>query len=137
LGKPRIILPAGPVRGEVFLFSDKQGWGTDEDALAASLQDKQVIVVGIDTKVLLGALNARPTNDCIYLVSDIEALSRRIQRAIGDSRYQSPIIAGMGTSGAFALAISECHHQADGGHRSDDGASLGQAALHGCATYLG
>jgi type IV secretory pathway VirJ component len=106
LGKPRIILPAGPVRGEVFLFSDKQGWGTDEDALAASLQDKQVIVVGIDTKVLLGALNARPTNDCIYLVSDIEALSRRIQRAIGDSRYQSPIIAGMGTSGAFALAIA-------------------------------
>ena len=106
LGKPRIILPTGPVRGEVFLFSDKAGWGADEDILAANLQSKQVIVVGIDTKVFLGALNARPANDCIYLVSDIEALSRRIQRAIGDSQYQSPIIAGMGTSGALALAIA-------------------------------
>jgi type IV secretory pathway VirJ component len=106
LGKPRIILPTGPVRGEVFLFSDKEGWGADEDILAASLQSKQVIVVGIDTKVLLGALNARPTNDCIYLVSHIEALSHQIQRSIGDTRYQSPIIAGMGTSGAFALAIA-------------------------------
>ncbi|MFJ6322056.1 MULTISPECIES: hypothetical protein [unclassified Rhizobium] len=106
LGKPRIILPTGPVRGEVFLFSDREGWGADEDILAASLQSKQVIVVGIDTKVLLGALNARPANDCIYLVSDIEALSRRIQRAIGDTQYQSPIIAGMGTSGALALAIA-------------------------------
>jgi type IV secretory pathway VirJ component len=53
-----------------------------------------------------GKYDVSLNDGCIYMVSDIEALSQQVQRAAGDSPYHLPIVAGVGEGGALALAIA-------------------------------
>ena len=106
LGKPEILLPTEAVTGAVFLFSDKEGWTPADEATAATLQKSGAIVVGIDTPKFLAGLEADKSEDCAYVVGDIEDLSHQIQRQLGTSIYHSPVIAGIGTAGALALDLA-------------------------------
>ncbi len=116
LGKPKILLPSGPVSGTVFLFADKDGWTADEASLAADMQKAGAIVVGVDTAAMYAGLEADSEDECIYLVSDIEDLSHQIQRALATPNYHSPILAGVGTAGALVLAIAAQTPDATIGH---------------------
>jgi len=106
LGAPEILLPTEAVTGAVFLFSDKEGWTPADEATAATLQKSGAIVVGIDTPKFLAGLEADKSEDCAYVVGDIEDLSHQIQRQLGTSIYHSPVIAGIGTAGALALDLA-------------------------------
>lgn len=106
LGKPEILLPTEAVTGAVFLFSDKEGWTPADEATAATLQKSGAIVVGVDTPKFLVGLEADKSEDCAYVVGDIEDLSHQIQRQLGTSIYHSPVIAGIGTAGALALDLA-------------------------------
>jgi type IV secretory pathway VirJ component len=102
---PHILLPSGDVDAAVVLISDKTGWSEKEDALAKGLVAKGALVIGIDLPSYLQSL-AKDQDDCIYMVSDIEALSQQVQRAAKNNDYRLPIVAGIGGGGALALAIA-------------------------------
>lgn len=106
---PHIMVPTGKVVGEVVLISDIGGWGDKENAVAQTLLAKGSMVIGIDYPSLLKSLNdydVSQNDGCIYMVSDIEALSQQVQRSVADSAYELPIIAGVGAGGTMALAIA-------------------------------
>lgn len=99
---PRILKPDGDVKAAVVLLSDKAGWSDKEDGVATRLTGEGALVIGIDLPSYLASL-AKDDGDCVYMVSDIEALSQQIQRSIGGSDYDLPIVAGLGAGGALSL----------------------------------
>lgn len=99
-----IFLPEGEPQANVFLISDAAGWGSKEEDLAKTLLEKGATVVGVDLPSYVKALSSDP-GDCIYMISDIEALAQQMQRARGASRYNPPVLAGIGDGGALALAM--------------------------------
>ncbi|NTJ44535.1 virulence factor family protein [Agrobacterium larrymoorei] len=99
-----IMLPDGELTSSVFLISDENGWGPEEQAQADALLEKGAAVVGIDLPKYLEALKA-DDDDCIYMISDIEELAQEIQRKAGVSNYSPPLIAGIGEGGTLALAM--------------------------------
>ncbi|MBP1858363.1 virulence factor family protein [Rhizobium herbae] len=102
---PHILMPDGDVAAAVVLISDKTGWSDKEDALAKSLTGGGALVIGIDLPSYLASL-AKDDGECVYMVSDIEALSQEVQRAAKNTDYHLPIVAGAGAGGALALAIA-------------------------------
>jgi type IV secretory pathway VirJ component len=102
--KPLTLLPEEDPKALVVLLSDVQGWQSRDQAEAERLQANGAIVVGIDTPEYLASL-AEDRGDCIYTVSDIEALGHQLQRKAGNASFLPPIVAGRGEGGALALAI--------------------------------
>lgn len=101
---PVILLPKDAPTAMVMLLSDRAGWTADDGAEAKRLNAKGAIVVGVDTPKYLESL-ARQDGDCIYAISDVESLSQQIQRAIGNTAYFEPIVAGIGEGGALAQVM--------------------------------
>ncbi|MXN48369.1 virulence factor family protein [Shinella kummerowiae] len=99
-----ILMPDGTPGASVFLISDAAGWGSDEEKMAAGLVAKGAAVIGIDFPTYLKTLQA-DVGDCVYMVSDVEALAHQVQRAGGATRYNPPVLAGIGDGGALALAM--------------------------------
>ena len=100
-----IVLPdAGTMRANIFLISDAGGWGEAEQTEAEALAAKGAAVVGIDFPAYIKSLE-KDDGDCVYMISDVEALAQQIQRAAGTSAYAPPIVAGIGEGGALALAM--------------------------------
>ena len=62
-----------------------------------------MIVAPVDLRPFLERQDALG-RDCLYLVSDLEEASRRIQAARGRERYLTPIVAGTGMGAAVAYA---------------------------------
>ncbi len=102
---PHILLPDGDVSAAVVLISDAGGWGDNEKAQADALAAAGAIVIGIDFPSYMASLG-KDDGDCVYMVSDIEALSQQAQRKAGNGDYKHPIVAGIGDGGALALAIA-------------------------------
>jgi len=103
LGRVELFRPEGEPSGLVLLLSDSGGWSARWEAAARSLQERGVAVAGVDLPAYLAALRASD-DGCHYVVSEIEELSKRIQRELGSERYLSPIVAGAGEGALFAYA---------------------------------
>lgn len=99
-----VMLPDGESSANVFLISGAAGWGDAEQTEAQALVDKGAAVVGIDFPAYMKTL-AADDGDCVYMISDIEALAHQVQRAGGATSYAPPILAGIGEGGALALAM--------------------------------
>lgn len=112
---PRILKPSGEVKAAVVLLSDAAGWGAKENDVASRMTGEGALVIGIDLPSYLASL-AKDDGDCVYTVSDIEALSQQIQRSLDNSDYDLPIVAGVGAGGAMALAIAAQTPPATIGH---------------------
>ena len=105
LGRLQVVMPNGPPQGLVFLFSDEGGSTADLAPAAAKLAGLDLMVAPVALRPFLDAQDAERAGDrCIYLVSDIEEASRRIQAAGGQGRYLTPIIAGTGMGAAVVYA---------------------------------
>lgn len=100
----RIMLPEGEVSTSIFLVSDADGWNDDDEAMAKTLVGKGAAVVGIDFPTYIASLRSN-TDDCIYMISDIEALAQQIARAAGNGNYSLPVVAGVGEGATLALAM--------------------------------
>ena len=103
LGELRIFGGDGTRAGLVFLFSDAQGWDADCEQAAAALERSKLLVVGVDLSSYVDGL-ATSSDTCHYLVSEIEGLSKTIQRDHGFPAYVSPTLAGFGAGGTLAYA---------------------------------
>ena len=103
LGRVELLRPIGPPRALVLLFSDEGGWSAEWDRVSERLRAAGAAVVGVDLPAYLGGLRASD-DGCHYLISEIEELSKRVQRDLGSDAYRSPILAGVGQGGALAYA---------------------------------
>lgn len=104
LGVVRLARPAGPARALVFLYSDTDGWTPALDRAAVRLAADGIAVAGVDLPQHLEALARSDARDCLYLVSAVEELSKRLQKELGARDYRSPILAGVGAGGTLAYA---------------------------------
>lgn len=93
----------GGQAGVVFLFSDAGGWNAALDGTARALAGDGVAVVGVDLPQYLKGL-AESDDGCHYLISEVEDLSKRLQRDLAFPTYRTPILAGVGAGGALAYA---------------------------------
>ena len=101
----RIQLPAGKPSSVVVLLSDAAGWSAGHEQVASRLAEQGAAVVRVDLPTYYAALR-QETRDCLYLVSDIERLSRELFRAQGVDTYRPPFVAGTGEGATLALAIA-------------------------------
>ncbi len=128
-----ILLPKGPVRSVVMLFSGIAGWDQTDQALADKLVTRKAAVVGVDLTRYLANL-AQKAEDCHYLISDIESLSHQIQRATGGADYRPPILAGKDVgrwTGARPAGPDSCgDDRIDSGDRSHCCRSARQSLMH-------
>ena len=100
----RVYAPAaGDAGGMVFLFSAADGWSAALDGDARALAGDGHAVVGVDLPQYLRGL-AASDDGCHYLLSEIEDLSKRVQRELGFAAYRSPLLAGVGAGGTLAYA---------------------------------
>jgi type IV secretory pathway VirJ component len=103
-GQVRFFKPEGAVRGFVVMFSDAVGWTSADDKAARALSRGAAMVVGVDTKTYLQNLS-RGSEPRYYLVADVEAVSQQLERKLGNSNYETPILAGIGEGGVLAELI--------------------------------
>ena len=103
LGRLDVHRPVGEPRGLVFLFSDLDGPDAETGLAVDRLVDLGLIVAPVALSPFLERQDALG-RECLYLVSDIEEASRRIQAAGGRDRYLTPIVAGTGMGAAVAYA---------------------------------
>jgi type IV secretory pathway VirJ component len=101
----RISDPQGEEKGIVVLLSDADGWNAREDRMSEALTADGAVVVGVDLPDYYAELGDEK-RDCLYLVSDIEELSRQIHRERDMPTYRPPLVAGIGAGGSLALAIA-------------------------------
>ncbi|MGD9763536.1 MAG: virulence factor family protein [Candidatus Binatia bacterium] len=102
-GQVAIYAPTTPPNGMVFVFSDTGGWTGDLDADGRALAAGGAAVVGIDLRSYLRGL-AASDDGCHYLISEVEDLSKRVQRDLGAPSYHAPILSGVGVGGTLAYA---------------------------------
>ncbi len=86
------------------MFSDAAGWTSANDKAARALARHAAMVVGVDTKAYLQNLS-RGSGPRHYLVADVGAISQQLERKVGNSNYETPILAGIGEGGALAELI--------------------------------
>ena len=103
LGPLDVRRPSGEPRGLVFLFSDLEGPTADLATAVDRLVEEGLIVAPVALAPFLQRQDALG-RDCLYLVSDIEEASRRIQAVGGRDHYLTPIVAGTGMGAAVAYA---------------------------------
>jgi type IV secretory pathway VirJ component len=104
LRKVQMYRPASPTpAGVVFLFSDLAGWTSELDKAAHDLAASDLVVLGIDLPSYLTTLRAS-TDDCLYLISDVEEMAHRVERELAFARYRVPILAGVGAGATLAYA---------------------------------
>ena len=105
LGQVHEFNPAGAMRGLIVLFSDAHGWTSVSDDAAGALTRDGALVVGVDLPDCLARLDAHLGEACHDVVGDINSISRQVQRERGNTRYLTPIVAGIGEGGALSPAI--------------------------------
>ncbi|MGF0536941.1 virulence factor family protein [Agrobacterium sp. ES01] len=101
----RIYYPRDQARAVVVLLSGEEGWSTAETSIAGTLSDKGVVTVGVDLPAYYRAL-ALEERSCLYLVSDIERISKQLHRLAAIETYRPPVVAGLGEGATLALAIA-------------------------------
>jgi type IV secretory pathway VirJ component len=120
LGSLPLVLPEGDPTGIVFLFSDRTGWNADLDRAAARLSELGAVVLEVDLSAYLANLNQGGDGDCLYLISEIEDASKRVQRELRVDHYLSPVLAGTGMGSALAYAaLAQAPAATVGGAASD------------------
>jgi type IV secretory pathway VirJ component len=103
-GRVSIHQPTGEgAAGLFFLFSDRDGWNAALDRTARALARESAAVVGVDLPQYLRGL-AASDDECHYLISEVEDLSKRVQRELGFAGYRTPVLAGIGAGGTLAYA---------------------------------
>ncbi|WP_370677025.1 AcvB/VirJ family lysyl-phosphatidylglycerol hydrolase [Pleomorphomonas sp. PLEO] len=100
-----VVAPRGAASGIAFYLSGAGGYSLWDGIAARRLAAEGNIVVGIDTPKTLDK-GAAAAKDCAYFVSDLEQVSHDLQRMLASTRYYSPVIAGAGLGGTFALALA-------------------------------
>ena len=100
-----VYLPQGDIRGLVIVISDAGGPKTRETDMTAALLKRNLIVASVNFDNWREELD-KEDGDCVYLVSDLEALSKDILRRLDLDVYFHPVVVGIGEGGTASYAAA-------------------------------
>ena len=96
--------PAKPQSVAIFVSGDG-GWELGVVSMAHALTELGAVVIGVDIREYMANLRKaaeRPGAPCQMIAADFETLSHQIQKQIGLSEYQAPVLVGY-SSGATVV----------------------------------
>jgi type IV secretory pathway VirJ component len=106
-GRVKIVQPGGPAKSLVILFSDRNGLTRADIAAAQSMAKNGALVAEIDSPQYLSRLDTSHEK-CHDVETDVDWLSRGLQRKYRFANYFTPIVAGTGEGGTLAaMALAE------------------------------
>jgi len=103
LGELRLFTPDVGARAVVFWLGASGSWSSADAAAVRRLTSAGAVVAVANLPPHLAA--PEKEHGCLYLVGDVEAAVRLIERRAGLDHYLRPILAGIGESGQLAIAI--------------------------------
>jgi len=101
-GEVSVYAPRGTPSEAVLFVSGDGGWNGGVVPMAAALRDRGALVVGIDVRRFVKALNA--ANACAYPAGDLERLARAVEINRGLAEYQAPILVGYSSGATLVYA---------------------------------
>lgn len=101
-GTVTVYRPATTPRSVVLFVSGDGGWHLGVTGMARHLADEGALVVGIDVRHYLDALEK--AQSCISLAADFEILSHDLQKQLGITHYLAPVLAGYSSGATLAYA---------------------------------
>ncbi|HET9209740.1 MAG TPA: AcvB/VirJ family lysyl-phosphatidylglycerol hydrolase [Thermoanaerobaculia bacterium] len=84
-------------------FSGDGGWNLGVVDMAQILADQNTLVVGISVPYYMKKLNAS-REKCLYPASDLELLSKYVQKKLGFPDYETPVLVGYSSGATLAYA---------------------------------
>jgi type IV secretory pathway VirJ component len=84
-------------------FSGDGGWNLGVVDMAQILADDDTLVVGISVPYYMAKLNASKES-CLYPASDLELLSKFVQKTLGLPTYEPPVLVGYSSGATLAYA---------------------------------
>lgn len=91
-------------RNVVLFLSGDGGWNLGVVDMARILSSMDSLVVGINTPQYVKKLNASKES-CVYPASDLELLSKFVQKTLGFPTYVPPVLVGYSSGATLAYAI--------------------------------
>ena len=102
-GEVTVYKPKGRATSVALFISGDGGWNLGVVDMARHLLDMDALVVGIDIRTYLKAVNA-PTSTCRYFGADFEGLSHEVERRFKLPEYLPPIVVGYSSGATLAYA---------------------------------
>jgi type IV secretory pathway VirJ component len=102
LGQVSLYAPRAAPSQVVLFVSGDGGWNRGVIPMAEALRDRGALVVGVDIRAFVKALNA--SNSCAYPAGDLERLSRTVQLKRGLAEYKAPILVGYSSGATLVYA---------------------------------
>lgn len=105
-GAVQLFRPSGQTTSVTLLLAGDDGWDATLAALADALVGHGSVVVGIDARRYLQAVD-QPGDGCVFMGFDFEDLSHAVQRHLGLRDYMVPVVAGAGSGATLAAIVVE------------------------------
>jgi type IV secretory pathway VirJ component len=106
-GLVSVYIPDGTPKSVAIFLSGDGGWELGVISMAHALTKMGVVVVGTDIRRYFASLRRaaqRPAAACQSPAADFEALSHQVQKEIGMSEYQVPVLIGYSSGATVAYA---------------------------------
>ncbi|MGJ4854261.1 AcvB/VirJ family lysyl-phosphatidylglycerol hydrolase [Labrys sp. La1] len=112
----KLYRPADKPANVIVLLSDADGFGNDEETLAAEFQQRGDLVIGLDWPTTRRTAGGRHRMTCPELAGHIEDTTLRIEREQAITPYVTPVLAGagLGRDAARSLALQADSHRLAG-----------------------
>ena len=101
-GRVSLYVPRGAPSQVVLFVSGDGGWNLGVVPMAEALRDRGALVVGIDIRSFVKALDA--STSCAYPAGDLERLSRTVQLEQRLPEYKAPILVGYSSGATLVYA---------------------------------
>jgi type IV secretory pathway VirJ component len=104
-GELTVYRPRGPASSVALFVSGDGGWNLGVVDMARHLLDQSALVVGIDIRTYLKAMNA-PSKSCRNFAVDFEALAHAIERRFRLPEYLPPVLIGYSSGATLVYAAA-------------------------------
>ena len=103
-GTLTVYRPPGKVTSVALFVSGDGGWNLGVVDMARHLLDAGALVVGIDIRTYLKAMNAA-TKSCRYFAADFEGLSHEVERRAKLPEYLPPVLIGYSSGATLVYGV--------------------------------
>jgi type IV secretory pathway VirJ component len=103
-GEVAIYRPAPHPKNVVLFLSGDGGWNLGVVDMARILSSMDSLVVGVNVPQYVKKLNASKES-CVYPASELELLSKFVQKTLGFPTYVPPVLVGYSSGATLAYAV--------------------------------
>ncbi len=106
-GVVHVYVPGGKPSSVAIFVSGDGGWELGVVNMARALRDMGAVVIGVDVTHYFASLRhaaQRADAHCEMLAADFESLSHQVQKQIGLSEYQVPVLVGYSSGATLVYA---------------------------------